>query len=484
MIAPYFPPRRRVGSLRPFKFAMHLRDFGWEPTVVCLETAGEDLTDREQAHLEGIEIVELELPLDLDRTRGGASSSDQSRAGPRTSAGRSIGAALARLPAPVKFPFARLGATARAVADVADRSVPVDTWWPVLRYHQPRLESLMRGRRFDAVWSTGDPWSAHLLARHLAKGPGPVVSTLGRLWSGGAKPPATRQVPWMADFRDPWTLCAVRGDGKPWPTRLVEEQVERAIFSAADRVVFTANTATERYREHYVGLEPHVETIVNGFDAGFFGLDETQLDVREFTAWPRRADRRLQLLFFGRFRALSPARPVVAMLAQLRRIAPEVFAHVRVQSVGPLDHGDAAAAREAGVEEAFEVVDPVPYEAALERLGQADVLLVSSSAARDDMIPAKLWDYLPARRPVLSMAANPEVDEVLRRTGRGIHVGPEAALPAAELVRAAYLAKYRDADDPFASVASAASDSIRAYEARELCRKLAASLDDMVAAQS
>lgn len=472
MIAPYFPPRRRVGALRPFKFAMHLREFGWHPTVVCVATPGERLTEREREHLEGIEVVALDSP--LDRTRGGGSSSDQS-AGSSTSA---LATRTPNLPPTLRASWRRVTDGARRLADRADHSVPVDTWWPVFRFHQPRLQGLVQQGRFDAVWSTGDPWSGHVLARSLAKGPGVAVATLGRLFGRDAASPG---LPWVADFRDPWTLCAVRNTGKPWPTRVVDEQVERSIFSSADAITFTAKTATDRYARHYEGLRPNITTIVNGFDATFFGLDAVAASTDALGGWSRLPEETFELLFFGRFRTLSPARPVIAMLAQMRRIAPESFERVRVRSVGTLNAADEEAAREAGVETAFETIEAVPYERALERLRQADVLLVSSGAERDDMIPAKLWDYLPAGRPVLSLAANDEVGDVLARTGRGRHVGSEAPLAAAKLVISAVEARDRSEAVPWVHPETARREGIDAYEARALTRRLAALLDETLA---
>lgn len=475
MVAPYFPPRRRVGSLRPFKFAMHLREFGWTPTVVCLATPGARLTERERSHLEGIELIELDSP--LDRTRGGASTSDH-----QTPPVRAASTALARwgdvVPGALERPLRRVVRNARALADRADQAIPVDTWWPVLRVHQPRLESLVHQRGFDVVWSTGDPWSAHVLARALAKGPGPALSALAR-WTGR---PAERQVrPWVADFRDPWTLCASRNAGRPWATRVVDEQVERLIFQTADALTFTADVASERYREHYAGFSPDVRTIVNGFDRGFFGAEAVARGVDVLTSWPSDPGAPFELLFFGRFRPLSPARPVIAMLAQLRRIAPEVFGQVRVRSIAPLGDADRDAATEAGVDEAFETTDPVAYEDALPRLRKADVLLVSSSAERDDMIPAKLWDYLPAGRPILSLAANREVKQVLRRTGRGRHVGSTSPLLAARLVAQAVQARDAGVPPGWIDLERAREQGIDAYEAKALTQTLAELLDEKTA---
>ena len=41
MISPYFVPRKRVGALRSFKFAKHLKELDWQVCVVHLEAKGQ-----------------------------------------------------------------------------------------------------------------------------------------------------------------------------------------------------------------------------------------------------------------------------------------------------------------------------------------------------------------------------------------------------------------------------------------------------------
>jgi hypothetical protein len=64
MIAPYFVPRRRVGALRPFKFAIHLRKYGYNPVVLTIANPDGNLTAKEKKLLDGIKVIEVGSPLD------------------------------------------------------------------------------------------------------------------------------------------------------------------------------------------------------------------------------------------------------------------------------------------------------------------------------------------------------------------------------------------------------------------------------------
>ena len=64
MISPYFVPRKRVGALRSYKFAKHLKDLDWQVCVAHLEVKGQKLSDQEKVALEGVELFGLKTPFD------------------------------------------------------------------------------------------------------------------------------------------------------------------------------------------------------------------------------------------------------------------------------------------------------------------------------------------------------------------------------------------------------------------------------------
>lgn len=92
----------------------------------------------------------------------------------------------------------------------------------------------------------------------------------------------------------------------------------------------------------------------------------------------------------------------------------------------------------------------MPPEFASSVLDAADVLLVSTDPERKDIIPAKLWDYLPAKPPILSIAPNPEIKEIVSKTGRGIQFTGENELEGvAQLLLRSVEAKQRNQELPF-----------------------------------
>ena len=443
IVAPYFPPRRRVGSLRPFRFASHLQRFGWRPLVVCFATPGESLSERERQRAQGIERIELRTP--FDRTRQGASGELGQAA--RSRPGRQAPSAGERLG----------GDAARALswlASALDASVPIDAWAPLLGWHAATLLPRLVRAAPEVVFSTADPWSSHLFAACVARGVG---------------------VPWVADFRDPWTLCPFRGRG-PRLTRVINRAFERHVLMHASHATFTSERTLERYRAAYPAAARRMSCLPNGFDASLL------TDPLDEPLEPLAATAPLRLLFFGRFRPLSPARAILLALARLLEREPGARGRVRQHPEGSLPPEDAPHARTLGVADAFEPLSPVPPERTLSAVRRHDISLLSTAPERDDIIPAKLWDYLAARRPILALGRNPDVARLLSTCSAGVQLAPERTADIAELLARCLAHKQRGTPLPLPT--RPLDHDISAFEAQHQTRCLAQLFDALTAAPS
>jgi glycosyltransferase involved in cell wall biosynthesis len=344
MISPWFPPRSRVGALRPGRFARRLPELGFEPGVVHL----------------GPRADGPDAQLVLTRAAGSAPGTGQ-----RPS----------------------------ALRETIDRSLPVDGWAPWLWAKRAAVLRFARAFEPDVVWSTADPWSSLWLGRWVAQ----------RL-----------RRPWVADLRDPWTLCGVRHARRPWLTRAVDARIERHTLDRAARVVFTAQRTADRYATTRPEWGPKIRVITNGFEGEPLPFDHR-----------RSNDGPLRLRFFGRFRPLASATRIIEVLAARPR------APVKVHCVGGLDREDAARARTAGVDDHFVDDEPVSPERGRSVLRGSDLLLLSTEPGRDEILPGKLFEYLAAGRPILSLADSPELQAILHRTGAGVQFGRHQAPAAA-----------------------------------------------------
>jgi hypothetical protein len=427
LLAPYFLPRRRVGAWRPFKFAVHLRKFGWAPHVITIREKKGFLTDKEAQFLSDIPVYELNPPFDfthkLSRHYELNGQAERMENKPANDSGNGFKRALSQI----------------------DKVFPVDTWLPLFILLQQKVKKKVREINPQVLWSTGDPWSSHWLALKVAK---------------------SCNLPWVADFRDPWTLCYFHQKRRLGPAARIDERQEKKIVRAASALTFTAHQTEEMYGRNYPETSAKSTTIYNCFDSELF--NGSAGEVQAFN------DDTLNLLFFGKFRPLSPARPFILLLEKLREKHPGIARKIRMYSFGRLSRQDAAFAAKKNLLENFVSLKPVALENGLSILSKADLLWLSTHPAREGIIPAKLWDYLASGRPVISIAPNPEIQHILKKTGTGRHFISNSPQLVELLCRSA---EAKESGNKMPISTTMESDVIKRYDADTTTRKLAGLLD-------
>lgn len=422
MIAPYFVPRRRVGSLRPYKFAKHLTSFGWKPVVFTIGSPDAKLTYKETEALRGVPVMNISPP--FDRTTGPP-------AGRKTE------------------PRLRMWAEwSDWVAEWFDRQTPMDTWVFLFWSSYSKILKEAKNSNPDVIWSTGDPWSGHWLGRKLAK---------------------DLEIPWIADFRDPWTLSGLSLRERSYLSNLADKRFEKKIILAADKIIFTAQSTEELYSNYYSLAPEKTATIYNSFE-----LPDQKEPTDKTHAWHADIDEsKLNLIFFGSFRRLSPINPIAKAVAELPK---DIRKHIRVHSFGTLERNDKETLKRLDISSLFKTHDKVVPEKAPAVFERADILLVSTSGERESIIPAKLWEYMISDKPILSITPNPEIGEILSKTGAGRHFHNSNTEEIADVLKQAVERKLKG--EPLLDI-DREPDQIKEYSAKNNTRKLAQIMDTL-----
>jgi glycosyltransferase involved in cell wall biosynthesis len=231
----------------------------------------------------------------------------------------------------------------------------------------------------------------------------------------------------VADFRDPWVATADRGDWPRW-RRAWEACWEKAVLCHADVVVANAPLACARLQQSFPAFARKMISVANGYDPERFAARDS----------PPRGSGGLTIVHAGNLYGGRDARPFLDALQQLTSAAPHGQTPCRVKFIGRVDEGDTdlhAELRRRGLGAAVEVTGPLPYEAALRHMIDADLLLLLDSPGRHIGVPAKLYEYLGARRPILALAEREgDVALVLHQSGLPYRLAPPA--DAAAILRA------------------------------------------------
>ncbi|MDZ7682580.1 MAG: hypothetical protein U5J63_12935 [Fodinibius sp.] len=276
----------------------------------------------------------------------------------------------------------------------------------------------------------------------------------------------------MADFRDPWTLSDTNLKHRSSVASTVDARIERSWLQQASMLSFTTDSTRKLYEHHYADLNLSTTTIYNAFDRALFEEKDSSgpdlgMDLDN-----------LNLIFFGisDFDGCRHAwAKFIKILANLKKRAPETVEDIKIHSFGSLSEDDHRRAVENGLRDCFVTHSPVPVEQGLQVLQQADIQLLSTSPQRKDIIPAKLWDYLAAERPILSIAPNPEIDDILQETQAGVQHAPDDLQTVSELLKECVQAKKEVLAMPIAF--SHDRQKVNQYSARAATQKLSHILD-------
>jgi glycosyltransferase involved in cell wall biosynthesis len=270
------------------------------------------------------------------------------------------------------------------VLAIPDRFI---SWFP---FGTIRGLRVIKTTEISAIFSTSPHPTAHLIA-------GALKSLTG--------------VPWVADFRDPWVEeLPDRMASRSLRSR-IDSVLEKRVIRHADRVTVTTPNLREAFRARYPWMPPDkIRTIYNGYDEeDFRGLEKGDAPTKRF-----------EIVHAGlvskEYRDPGPLLQAASRLVGAGSLRSEDLlitflgggAYVRSKDFAEQVH-------DLGLEKSVEVVERVGYQAALERLQRAAVLLLlQASEDTKSLIPAKAFEYLRIGRPILAMTYDGATSDLLR----------------------------------------------------------------------
>jgi len=314
------------------------------------------------------------------------------------------------------------------------------SWWlsavPVGWY-------LIKKYKPDVIWSTYPIATAHLIGLSLQHLTG---------------------IPWIADFRDPM----VQPDYPPNPlTYRAYEWIENKTIEHCAGAVFTTPGTLRDYQMRFSHVPvSRFHLIENGYDE--FSFASIVPSVNQITKTGR-----ITLLHSG---IIYPSErdptclfEALAALLEQKAISAENL-HVILRASHHEDYLQSLIDR-FGIGAVVSLAPPVSYNEALEEMIAVDGLLILQAANCNNQIPAKLYEYLRARRPILALT-DPLGDTAAKLRSVGIDtIAPLDSKDAIMEGLCRFLTLLRESDAPVAPTDKILSNS-REAGTRELAKVL------------
>lgn len=387
LVSYQYPPIAGGGVPRPLKMSKYLPHYGWETVVLTVDPqyhVSLDQTLLKQIP-EGISVYrakEWNPYQQLNRLR---SSTNHSTSGNGEHAEKRKVSMLAKMKSAI---FHLLKKLKNVILIPDDHRF----WIPAaVRLGQKAIKE----HEIAVIFSTSGPYSSHLVAQKLAKKMG---------------------LPWIADFRDPWTQNMHR-PGIAWRER-IEERMERRVMEGATAITTVTQTFANNFLTKYPNIR-RIEVIHNGYDPEDFQHVEEK----------KRTDR-LVFAYTGIFYQERNPRLFLQAIAELISAGKLHKEEILLRFAGVFDYpgysDNQDAVRLQGLEDVVEVLGYLPHQESLSLLKSSDVLLLINDTAlgSEAYIPGKLYEYIAVQRPILAFSLIGETSNIIDRFQIGKVVPP------------------------------------------------------------
>lgn len=326
IITYYWPPSGGAGVQRWLKFTKYLREYGWEPIIYTPENPEAPSIDNSlEADIpQGITILKRPIiePYSAYKRFVGMKSGEKVNAGflqEKEKPGWAESIAI-WLRGNLFIPDAR-------------------RFWinPSVKF----LKDYLIKNKIDAIVSTGPPHSMHLIAFQLHK---------------------KLTIPWLADFRDPWTGIDFYHQLKLTPlAHHLHQKLEKKVLSSASAITVISKDMADEFNSI---VKRDYLMVTNGFDEQDISpLPQNQLDTG-FT-----------ISHIGSINASRNPEILWKVIAKLVKEIPEFGAALKIKLIGKVDYSVLKSIDTNGISDFLSLVEYMPHQEVMNEVQKSQVLL-------------------------------------------------------------------------------------------------------------
>jgi len=381
IITYYWPPSGGSGVQRWLKFTKYLPEFGWEPIVYTPENPNFDIKD--QSLLKDISPNTVVLkrkiwePYHIYQFFAGKKNNKPSKEGNKPKSKKS------ELLHKIAF-------TLRGNLLIPD---PRCFWIkPSVKY----LTKYLKENPVDAIVSTGPPHSMHEIALKLHR---------------------KTDIPWIADFRDPWTNIDFYKDlNLTCLADKIHHKKEQKVISEANCIVSVTPTLCAEFEEK----DPQkVALIYNGYDEADIVKKEVILDS-DFSLV------HIGIISYSNYRKNKNKdlnhNVLWEALHLLVKENEEFRKALKVKLIGKVDTAILSDIERYELSPFVEVIGYLPHVEVIEFQQKAQVLLllINNTPKAKGILTGKLFEYMASQRPILAIApTGSDITKLLHETKAG-----------------------------------------------------------------
>ena len=430
IITYYWPPSGGSGVQRWLKMSKYLPEYGWQPVIYTTENAEYPIIDPS---------LEKDVPADMEVIRRPIFE-------PYSFYKKFIGI---KQDETVKMGFIQEKEKKKGWKENLSLWVRGNFFIPDARCYWVKpsvkyLKEYLKTHPVDAIISTGPPHSMHLIAMKLKEDLG---------------------IPWIADFRDPWTEIDYYNDLHL--TRCADRKhhrLEQEVLTKADKVVTVAPDGARRLGR--LGNR-NVRTIYNGFDRN----DDTQTPVSlpdKFT-----------ITYLGVLSKIQNPNNLWQALGELIKEDDGFNNNLKINMIGQIDRSVVNAIDLIGLNQHVTYSPCIPHDqvSATHRSSTLLLLLLmpDSEPRAKGLVTGKLFEYMASGRPILCIGPEDgDAARILKETGAGQTVSFGDKNKTKEIIKNCYQ-RYLEND-----LEGNTNPKVESYSRQVMAQRYAALLDQAI----
>lgn len=247
--------------------------------------------------------------------------------------------------------------------------------------------------KIHVIYSTSSPYTAHIIALLLKK---------------------LFKLPWIADFRDEWSLHRFRNPHYSWQ-RKVDKWLEKSVFLHADNIIMTTNSYQKEYQEMFPDQSHKIHTITNGFDKD------------DFKNLSRRDSTKFVISYVGLFYGSNQPDNFLIALNRWLEDYNDNRSMIEVKFVGPNKDSIKHDLLSGLLKSIVKFTGLVSHDQAVKIMRESTILLLIASRGRGHgNIPGKTFEYIASERPILALSPlEGDLAGLIRATQSGYLVDPD-----------------------------------------------------------
>ena len=378
IITYYWPPAGGGGVQRWVKFVKYLRDFGWEPIVFTVENGDYPILDP---------TLNEEIPANIDIVR-------QAIIEPYTLYRKFAGMSKdSKIDANFLSQGKKLSFIDKLAVWIRGNIFIPDARFLWIRPSAKTLIQYLKTHKVDAMVSTGPPHSCHLIAKQIK---------------------TKINIPWMVDYRDPWTQIDYFDDLKlTYFARKRHQNLEKSVLNHCDIIVTIGKTMASDLKSI---TKTKTKVITNGYDQSDRISGKIVLD-KKFT-----------ITYIGTMNASRNPEILWKSIQKLKSENHKMIQDVSVNLVGNPESIVQQSISEYGLDHYVNYVGYVPHGEAIKYQNTAQLLLlvINRTTNNKSILTGKIFEYLASGRPIICIGPKDgDAAEIIHSSASGIMIDYE-----------------------------------------------------------